>query len=71
MPALVDGAGIDRDDVAVAEGVAVGDSMDDRRVRRRADDGREAVVPEERGSAPALTQHLRRDRIQLDLILRR
>ncbi len=65
VPALVDRSGIDRDDVAVAEGVAVGDSVDDRRVRRCADRGGEPVITQERRPAAAFPDHLSGDRIEI------
>ena len=54
VPAVDDGAAVDRDDVALVEDAGAGDAVDDLVVDAGADHRREAVVAEEvrRGAAP-------------------
>ena len=65
VPSLVDGASVDRDDVSVAQGVAVRDAVDDCGIGRGTDRRGEPVVAEERWPAAAFADDLRSDRIEL------
>ncbi len=57
VPPLVDGPGVDRQDVALPKPVVPRDAVDDGGVRRGADAGRVTVVAEERGTASVVADH--------------
>ena len=65
VPTLVDGAGIDRDDVAFTQAIVARNAVHDDLVGRGADRRRESVVAEEGGTALPLTKDLGGNRVEL------
>ena len=65
MPAVHDGAAVDREHVAVLSTLLAGDAVDDFLVDGGADGGREAVVAQEVGLGAGLVQHRGEDVVQV------